>query len=114
MEDGRPLINQMGRAATALPLDLPRDSQERRPAARIEAKKGLGSAIHRKQARDHAAYPSAPQITTRVGTLQRYNTLCRLEGIPRDVADLSLALRPLGSFEHLFWPIDQSHPVHLL
>jgi hypothetical protein len=29
-----------------------------------------------------------------------------------DVADLSLALRPLGSFEHLFWLIDQSHPVH--
>jgi hypothetical protein len=44
--------------------------------------------------------------------MQRYNTLQRLEGIPRDVADLSLALRPLGSFEHLFWLIDQSHPVH--
>ena len=46
--------------------------------------------------------------------MQCYNTLRRLEGIPRDVADLSLALRPLGSFEHLFWLIDQSHPVHLL
>jgi Condensation domain len=44
--------------------------------------------------------------------MQRYNTLQRLEGIPRDVADLSLALRPLGSFERLFWLIDQSHPVH--
>ena len=45
--------------------------------------------------------------------MPRYNTLRRLvEDIPRGVADLSLALRPLGSFEHLFWLIDQSHPVH--
>src|SRR5262249_31869179 len=56
--------------------------------------------------------PSAPPITTRVGTMQRYKMLRRLEDIPRDVADLSLALRPLGSFEHLFWLMDQSHPVH--
>jgi condensation domain-containing protein len=44
---------------------------------------------------------------------QHFSNLRRVaETTDEAVGDLSEILRPLGSFEHLFWLMDQSHPVH--
>jgi hypothetical protein len=44
---------------------------------------------------------------------QHFSNLRRVaETTDAAVGDLSEVLRPLGSLEHLFWLMDQSHPVH--
>lgn len=43
---------------------------------------------------------------------QRFSTLRRIEATEQAAGDLPEVLRPLGAFEHLFWLIDQNHPVH--